>query len=161
MEAVFSLGSNIGDKQEYINQAISSVDKIIGQIIARSSFYVSQPWGFQEQDDFINAAIIIETELSIPQIKESIKAIEESMDRPKVRKKWSSRTLDLDLIFYGMEIYNTQDFQVPHRFMHLRNFVLLPLNEICPEYIHPVFQKSVQTLLKNCPDESMVSKIEA
>jgi 2-amino-4-hydroxy-6-hydroxymethyldihydropteridine diphosphokinase len=161
MEAVFSLGSNIGDKQEYINQAISSVDKIIGQIIARSSFYVSQPWGYQEQDDFINAAIIIETELSIPQIKESIKAIEESMDRPKVRKKWSSRTLDLDLIFYGMEIYNTQDFQVPHRFMHLRNFVLLPLNEICPEYIHPVFQKSVQTLLKNCPDESMVSKIEA
>lgn len=147
-KAYIGLGSNIGDKEKYLKEAINkiSADKNI-QIGKQSSFIVTKPWGYTEQDDFLNAVIEINTTLEPEELMDLLLEIEAELDRERIIK-WGPRTIDLDIIMYDDLITSDEKVVLPHPRMHEREFVLKSLNEIAPYVIHPVLNKRVFTLLE-------------
>lgn len=158
MERVFLLlGSNIGNKSKTLLEAIELLAIECGSITSQSKTYKSEPWGFESKDDFLNVAVELETNLEPYSLLESILDIENRLGRTRVEDgKYHSRTIDIDIIFYGERVIVSQSLIIPHPNMHLRRFVLLPLSEICPSLIHPTLNVSVATLLKICEDNSQV-----
>lgn len=110
-----------------------------------SSFYETEPWGVKEQPKFINLAIEAETDFSPDELLFILKDIENRIGRTKTLR-WGPRIIDLDILFYGDEIIDTEDLQIPHHMLHKRDFVLVPLDEISPAKIHPVFKKTIRQL---------------
>lgn len=161
MESVFLLlGSNLGNKNDILQEALHHISLECGSIVSYSKIYSSEPWGFESCNSFLNMAVKLETELSPSILLESILKIETELGRTRVNdKKYHSRTIDIDIIFYGNLIIETDTLVVPHPKMHLRRFVLTPLNDIAPKYIHPVLNRSVKDLLKQCLDKSIVVSI--
>lgn len=147
-KAYIGLGSNIGDKQKYLREAINkiSAEKNI-QIEKQSSFIVTKPWGYTDQDDFLNAVIEINTTLEPEELMELLLKIEIELDRERIIK-WGPRTIDLDIIMYDDLITSEEKVVLPHPRMHEREFVLKSLNEIAPYLMHPVLNKRIFTLLE-------------
>lgn len=161
MEAIFSIGSNLGYRPQNLRKAIDLLTQCIGELVHQSSFYETEPWGVTlPQELYLNAVVVFETEQMPEEIRQHISDIEQKMGRPADHKKNESRIIDIDLLFLSGVIYNSEHFQIPHKRLHLRKFVLLPLNEIRPEYLHPVFRKSVKELLRDCPDSTSVEKYQ-
>lgn len=153
------LGSNLGDKRGIISRAISEIDTRIGSVVKQSSFYASEPWGFEALEDFINAVVEVETFLNPGEILHEILEIEKATGRTRSRSQaYASRVLDIDILFYDDLIMESDNLFVPHPRMHLRRFTLMPLNEIAPALVHPLFKKSVATLLEECTDRLFVKK---
>lgn len=152
-KVALSIGSNMGDKKSYLQKAVSSLksNKHFRNIKV-SNFIETKPYGNTNQDVFLNAAITCET-LFLPEILlEYIHSIEKAAKRVR-EVHWGPRTLDIDIVFYNDQIIDTDYLTVPHPDMHNRQFVLEPLNEIAPNYTHPVFKKNVNQLLKDlCND---------
>lgn len=150
MAKVFlSLGSNIGDRLANITQAVSLLtmaEKI--KVVKSSSFYETEPWGNKNQNWFVNAVIEIETELSPEELLMFCQNIERQLGRiRKENEKWAERTIDIDILMYNNEIISIGDIlNIPHYFMHLRAFVLVPMLEVNPDLIHPVFNKTITQL---------------
>jgi dihydroneopterin aldolase/2-amino-4-hydroxy-6-hydroxymethyldihydropteridine diphosphokinase len=142
------LGSNIGDKERYLKEAINkiSAEKNI-EIGKESSFIVTKPWGYVEQEDFLNAVIEIKTTLEPEELMDLLLKIEAELDRERIIK-WGPRTIDLDIIMYDDLISSDEKVILPHPRMHEREFVLKSLNEIAPYLMHPVLNKRVFTLLE-------------
>ncbi|MDY6855529.1 MAG: 2-amino-4-hydroxy-6-hydroxymethyldihydropteridine diphosphokinase [Thermodesulfobacteriota bacterium] len=158
--AHIGVGSNLGDKIKNCKEAINEVSSFEGNSIKeRSSFYRTEPWGNEDQNWFINCVIKIETPLTVYKLLKILQDIEKKFER-KREKKWSSRTIDLDILFFNDEIVNTEYLQVPHPLIKERRFVMIPLNEVSPELIHPLFKKSINELLDETGDEKKVVKIE-
>ena len=153
-EVVLHLGSNAGDKETIIKQAIVDF-KQLGSVIKCSSFYRTEPWGLKEQDDFFNMAVLLETDLMVEDLFIALQGIEKQYPIIK-NTKWGPRYLDIDILFYDNQIYYSRDLKIPHPRLHKRNFVLIPLLEIIPEKMHPVLGKSVTQLKEECLDESKV-----
>ncbi len=153
-------GSNIGDKIFTIKKSTELIKKEIGEIEKISSFYESEPWGFESNEWFINRTVGIYTILSPIQLLEKLLKIETSLGRVRnpVKKAYSSRTIDLDMLFFNNEIIKTPNLTIPHPRLHLRKFTLLPLAEIYPNFVHPVFNKTVNELLSECNDVSKVNQ---
>jgi dihydroneopterin aldolase/2-amino-4-hydroxy-6-hydroxymethyldihydropteridine diphosphokinase len=147
-KAYIGLGSNVGDKEKYLKEAISklSVEKNI-KIIKQSSFITTKPWGYLEQEDFLNGVVEIETMLEAEELMDLLLEIEEELDRKRIIK-WGPRTIDLDIIMYDSKISSNEKVILPHPRMHEREFVLKPLNEIAPYLMHPVLNKRIFTLLE-------------
>ena len=147
-KAYIGLGSNIGDKEKYLNEAINKIssEKNI-KIGKQSSFITTKPWGYLDQEDFLNAVIEIETILEPEELMELLLKIEKELDRERTIK-WGPRTIDLDIIMYDDLIASNEKVILPHPRMHEREFVLKSLNEIAPYLMHPVFNKRVFTLLE-------------
>lgn len=147
-KAYIGLGSNIGDKEKYLKEAINkiSAEKNI-EIEKQSSFIVTKPWGYVEQEDFLNAVVEIETTLEPEELMDLLLKIETELDRERTIK-WGPRTIDLDIIMYDDLISSNEKVVLPHPRMHEREFVLKSLNEIAPYLMHPVFGKRVFTLLE-------------
>lgn len=145
--AYLSYGSNMGDKKGYIEKALKIIDssKFI-KIIKESSLIETKPWGYTEQDNFINGACIIKTILSPKYLMEFLLDVEKKLDRER-KIKWGPRTIDLDIIFYDELITENDFITLPHPRAHLREFVLEPINEIAPNKIHPLYRKRVFELL--------------
>ena len=112
-----------------------------------------------EQDDFINQCIYIETQLSAFALMQGLLQIEKELGRTR-EEKWGPRTIDLDLLYFDNQIINVPTLIVPHPYIQDRRFVLVPLNEIVPEWIHPVFHKTQRQLLESCPDTLPVFLLE-
>jgi len=155
----FSIGSNIGNRRENINQAIMLLESKVGYIQKVSSFYETQPWGLETQNDFYNIVLKLSTKLDIEEVFVKIMDIEKKMKRES-RKKWESRIIDIDVLFFNNDIINKVGIQVPHPWLHLRKFVLAPLAEIDADFVHPVLNKSVLEILNTCPDKLDVKIIE-
>lgn len=154
-------GSNIGDKISTIDKSTEYIKNEIGKIEKISSFYESEPWGFESNEWFINRIIGIHTFLSPIHLLEKLLSIETSLGRirnPKI-KAYSSRTIDLDILFFNNEIIDNKLLNIPHPRLQFRKFTLLPLIETYPDFVHPVFNKTVLELLENCTDNSKVNKI--
>jgi len=151
-----SLGSNIGDRKHSISIASGNINNTIGKIISSSSFYETEPWGFNDENFFLNQCIIIETTLTPENVLQELLAIEEKMGRTRVGKLYASRIIDLDILFYDDMILETPQLVIPHPLLHKRRFVLMPLAEIAPEMIHPVFKKTIHQLLEECDDKMKV-----
>ncbi len=149
-----SLGSNQGEKFRYLQQAIDLIHQKIGGIKQISKVYASAAFGF-EGDEFLNACISVETELKPRKVLTQLLAIEKTLGRIRTNKKsYESRIIDLDMIFYEDEIVATKTLSLPHPEMHKRKFVLLPLNDIGSDVVHPKKKKDIATLLNKCKDKS-------
>lgn len=157
---LFSIGANLGDKKSNIEKAISLLSQDDSIIIEKiSSYYETEPVGFTEQPWFLNIAVSGFTNLKIEECLKFIKSIEKLIGRQE-RAKWTEREIDIDLLFYGNEIFECDELTVPHCRLHQRRFVLVPAAEISPDFIHAVFEKSLKQLLSDCSDNSQVRKID-
>ena len=152
------LGGNLGKKKKNINAAIHLIKKSIGKVSRFSSLYQTAAWGNITQPDFLNQVIIIHTNLTAANCLAACLLIEESLGRKRSFKN-VPRTIDIDILFYNKAKMNQELLTIPHPALHLRRFVLVPLNELSPNFKHPVLQKSIHQLLLQCKDELNVNKI--
>ena len=141
-----ALGSNMGEGRKNLDLAIKMMNER-GVLVEKVSTYIeTEPYGYTEQDNFVNAVCIAETNLSPRELLEVLLKIELDMGRVRIIK-WGPRIIDLDILFYEDLIIDEEDLKVPHIEIQKRSFVLEPMNEISPDKIHPVFKKSVNQLL--------------
>jgi 2-amino-4-hydroxy-6-hydroxymethyldihydropteridine diphosphokinase len=152
------LGSNLGDRHKYLSDAADLINERLGNILVRSSVYQTASWGLHDQPDFINQVIMLDTQLSPEELLKEILAIELELGRERERK-WGSRVIDIDILFYDDWIVNRPELKIPHPLLHERGFCLQPLNELAPEFMHPVLKKSVSCLLMDLSDTLFVKKL--
>lgn len=157
--AVLLLGSNLGDRLHHLEAAIDAITRTAGQVEKTSAVYETQPWGVTGQPNYLNAALILRTHLSPADLLNELKAIEQREGRTD-RKKYASRTLDIDILFYDDLVLNLKELTIPHPKLHLRRFALVPLDEIVPGLQHPVLNKSVCQLVAACEDHLDVKLFE-
>ncbi|MBP1533283.1 MAG: 2-amino-4-hydroxy-6-hydroxymethyldihydropteridine diphosphokinase [Ruminococcus sp.] len=147
-DVLVALGSNMGDSRSYIENAVDELkNSRFNKDIRCSELIVTKPYGYTEQDDFINGAVRFKTMLSPRGLLDLLHDIENKADR-KREIHWGPRTLDLDIIFYDKEIVDEDDLIIPHADMHNRTFVLEPAAELMPNYRHPIIGKTVAQLLE-------------
>ncbi len=150
-------GSNLGDRELYLEQATIYLAQKCGRIVQQSALYETAPWGIQEQPNYLNQAIVLETSLNPEELMHSLLQIEELMGRIRTIK-YGPRTIDLDILFFNQVISDTELLKLPHPALQDRRFALTALAEIAPNIIHPILKKSVKTLLLVCTDVSNVQK---
>ncbi len=159
--AFIGLGSNLGDKLKNCLEAIELIREIPGcDLGAKSGFYRTTPVGVKGQDWYVNGVISLRTVLPAHDLLNWLLGIEKRMGR--VRKdKWDPRTIDLDILLFGQTVINHEDLTIPHPFMHLRRFVLVPMVQLAPDSIHPVLGKTMSWLLENFSDDGQtVTELE-
>jgi 2-amino-4-hydroxy-6-hydroxymethyldihydropteridine diphosphokinase len=152
------LGSNRGDRMAHLEKAMERIADRIGKICLKSSVYATEPWGYEDDRFFLNMALEVETLLSPASILLEIRSIEQELGRIRGVQGYQGRTIDIDILFYNDLVIRSTDLVIPHPLLQERKFVLVPLAEIAGNYIHPVFNKSVATLLNECPDQKQVNK---
>ena len=159
---IILFGSNMGDKKKIYTQACLLINNRCGRIVAQSSAYESEPWGFEAKEWFLNRLILVETELEPEAMMRQLLDIEAELGRVRHPETggYTSRTADLDILYYGSRIVLTDSLTIPHPRLHQRRFALLPLCEVVPEFVHPAFNMTQTELLKRCFDFSEVRKIE-
>lgn len=153
------LGGNIGDTVSIFENCCLILNKDVGTIVSRSSVYKSPSWGF-DSDPFFNQALLLNTQLEADELIVKVLSIEKSLGRLRSSQAYTARVIDIDLIFFGNEIISKQELQIPHPRYHLRKFALVPLHDIIPDFIDPVFGMSIRELLNNCPDQAASVKIK-
>ncbi len=154
-----SLGSNIEPKKEHLATAIQCLKNELGSIIDISSFYETPAWGF-DSDSFINLCLSITTSKDTKQSLNITQQIEKIIGRaPKKEPTYEARKIDIDIIYSSEGIFHYPELNVPHPLMHQRNFVLVPLAEIAPDYMHPLLHKSNLELLDKCEDDGEIVKL--
>lgn len=157
MNKIFlGIGSNLGNREANLKEAVAMITKYIGLVSASSSVYETEPWGFRSENQFLNMVAEAGTELSPIDLMEAILLIEAKIGRTRSEKQYSSRIIDIDIILYNDLILDVDDLRIPHPKMYLRRFVLVPLCELAPELVHPVLKKTMTSLLKICNNESRV-----
>jgi 2-amino-4-hydroxy-6-hydroxymethyldihydropteridine diphosphokinase len=154
--AYIGIGSNIGDKKANCHMAIELLGKT-ERIICASSFYYTEPVGYREQEDFINAVVAVETDRAPGDLLSVCRSIEDKLGRIRTIQ-WGPRTADLDILLYGDVVMSTLDLIIPHPLMTTRKFVLVPLAEIAPEAVHPVSNKTASQLLAELQNSHTVMK---
>lgn len=151
-----SLGSNVGDRAANLNAAIERL-RTLGEIVAVSSFYDTEPVGLAAQPWFLNCAVKLDTEKMPKQLLAGILEVEQQMGRRRAQKN-GPRIIDVDILLFGNSIIETKGLTVPHLAMHQRRFVLEPLAEIAPEVRHPVFKRTIRELRDALPQGQAVRK---
>jgi len=140
------LGSNLGDRLGNLIEAAHQIKLIKDTVITRySSVYETDPWGDEDQPDFFNAVIEIETAIGCCDLLQQLLNIEDYMGRVRERK-WGPRVIDLDILLYGNRIIEITELKIPHPLMQERNFVLIPMVELVPNLVHPLLKKTIQSL---------------
>ncbi|HEX5798375.1 MAG TPA: dihydropteroate synthase [Candidatus Saccharimonadales bacterium] len=153
-----SVGSNIGDRQKFIRLALKSIADFC-KVLKVSSTYETEPWGKTNQPVFLNLCLEIETSLKPKQLLERLKSIEEDLGRTKT-DKWAEREIDIDILFYENLILNDPELVLPHPRIEERAFVLVPLEEIAPDYTHPVLQKTIRNLAKGVGNKGVRKQVK-
>jgi len=146
-QVYLALGSNLGNKNENLERAISLLSEKVGEIISVSSFYRSEPCGFDSENDFLNAVVLVKTVLDVNSLLVQTQEIEKEMGRKaKSVESYADRIIDIDILFYNDLVLKTAELKIPHPLLQERDFVLIPLLEIASDFVHPVFQKSIKEL---------------
>jgi len=160
--AYLLLGSNLGNREDILVAAIKEIGVSVGIVQKESSIYESEPWGFESENGFLNQVIKISTELKPNELLDATQNIEKKLGRiRKQTQNYSSRTIDIDILYYNNEVIDMPHLSVPHQLIHKRMFTLLPLVEIASDLFDPLRKKKVSQLLSECDDTSMVKKYEA
>lgn len=156
-EVVLLLGTNLGNRENNLQLAISLLTGLVGNLIKQSSIYETAAWGLENQPNFLNQIIILSTSQSPKFLMKTILKIEKKMGRERL-VKMGPRIIDIDILFYENRIINKPSLTIPHPRIQFRRFVLVPLNELQPNYLHPILNKSVKDLLIACTDTLNVKK---
>ncbi len=155
-KVVLGLGSNLGFRLFNLKKAVRFLYAMPGfDFLAFSSVYETEPWGFKNQKNYLNCAVIGLYRSSARDLFVRVKEMEKRIGR-KSGEKWHPREIDIDILFFGSKIVNSKNLVIPHPQMRFRNFVLVPLAEIMPGFVHPEFKKQVKTLLENSGDKGKV-----
>lgn len=155
--AYLCLGGNIGDRESAIYQALFEISQKVGEITAQSKVYETEAWGVENQQAYLNQCIEVKTLLSADELITTLLSIEQYLGRIRsVNGIYEPRTIDIDILFYNQDIINNEQLTIPHPRLQLRKFVLIPLNEICSTYLHPLLNKTIFNLLSHCEDQSEV-----
>lgn len=153
---ILSIGTNIGDRQANIANAITALGQI-GKVVTVSPIYTSEPWGFESENGFYNIALILETSLSPLDLLYATQQIERDLGRiAKTTTSYTDRIIDIDIIDYNNQTIDTQTLTLPHKLMHKRNFVLYPLADIAPDWQHPILKLTAAELKNASADTSVV-----
>ena len=155
--AYFLTGGNLGDREQYLATARSLINEQCGTIVTASSLYETAAWGKTDQPSFLNQALELDTNLNAKQLIRRILKIEKMMGRTR-DEKYGPRLIDIDMLLFNNEKHNYHFLKIPHPEMQNRRFALLPLAEIAPEIVHPVLNKTITQLLKECSDKLDVKK---
>ncbi len=157
--AYLGLGSNLGDRETHLRKALSLLGDA-GEIIALSSVYETEPWGYAEQPSFLNIVCGFRTSLSPPELLALAQEVERSLGRVRT-VRYGPRTMDVDILLYGDLVLDTPDLQIPHPRIPERAFVLAPLAEIAPDVEHPALKRPISALLADAPGRETVVKLGA
>lgn len=147
----FSIGTNLANREQNLSNAIEQIIGQVGPLINVSSIYETKAWGVENQPDFLNQVLLVDTALSPRETLKTILQIEDDLGRVRTRK-WFTRLIDIDILFYEDFIIQEKDLIIPHPYIQERNFVLAPLVEIAPNFYHPVLKKSIADLYIDCKD---------
>jgi 2-amino-4-hydroxy-6-hydroxymethyldihydropteridine diphosphokinase len=148
----------MGDRQANLAHAVALLEAQGIEIVRSSSTYRTAAWGKTDQPDFFNQAIEVATALSPEQLLETCLKAEKQLGRKRL-EKWAERVIDIDILFYGDATVDVEGLTVPHPQIQNRRFTLLPMVELAPEFIHPIFQKTMKILLAECADPLAVERI--
>ncbi|MEO6844759.1 MAG: 2-amino-4-hydroxy-6-hydroxymethyldihydropteridine diphosphokinase [Ginsengibacter sp.] len=154
----FITGGNIGNRKKNIETAATLIETNIGRIIQSSKIYETDAWGITDQQTFYNQVLIVESKFSAQEVIQKILKIEEEMGRVRTIKN-AARIIDIDILFFNDETVNEQNLIIPHQEIANRRFVLVPLNELVPEMVHPILKKSIRELLSLCKDPLKVAPL--
>jgi 2-amino-4-hydroxy-6-hydroxymethyldihydropteridine diphosphokinase len=152
-EAYLILGGNIPDRMEYLNWAIHELKLLNIHIDAQSNIYETDAWGSNSHLAYLNLALKIRTEVEAQILLTQLHEIEEKLGRKRTSEaQYADRTVDIDILFFNNQLIKTDTLEIPHPRLHLRQFVLQPLLEIAHNYIHPVFEQTIEALFLQCQD---------
>lgn len=161
MERCYILfGSNMGDRERLFADACLLINNRCGRVMEVSTAYESEPWGFVADEWFLNRVIAVDTELAPEELMQKLLEIEAELGRVRhpEQEGYVSRPIDLDILYFGNRVIQTDSLSVPHPRLHLRRFTLVPLCELIPDFVHPVLNKTQRELLQECPDTSEVKE---
>ncbi len=154
---ILSIGTNIGDRERNIENAVEALGEI-GKVTAVSPIYMSEPWGFESENGFYNIALAMESELLPLDLLQETQRIEHELGRTaKTTTAYADRVIDIDIIAYNDTIIDTPTLTIPHKLMHLRNFVLYPIADIAPNWVHPTLHRTAQELKEKSKDTSTIN----
>jgi len=154
------LGSNVGNRSSYLTASLRLMALEVGVIVQQSSVYETESWGRTDLPKFLNQVIEVITPLSAVEVLNKILAIELQLGRKRMLK-WDARTIDIDILLFNDEVCETTNLTIPHPYLAERKFVLIPLNEIAPNKLHPVLNLTIQEMLAICADDLAVIRREA
>lgn len=157
--ACFSLGSNLGDRLAYLEEASRLLEKRLGRLAKVSSMYESPAWGYESERSYINCCLGLYTQKSAFELMETALEIEKGLGRSREGKGYGDRVIDIDLLLVDDQVVNHSRLKLPHPRMSLRRFVLVPLAEIYPDLKHPESGISISRLLESCPDRSALTRL--
>ena len=155
-EVYLQLGSNIGERLDNLNQSIKIITERIGNVLEKSNVYESTPWGVENQRNFLNQVIFVKSNFDPYTILDLVLQIEKDMGRIRI-EKWGERIIDIDILFIDDLIIESENLCIPHEFIAKRKFVLQPMCEIAPAFIHPKLNKTISQLLQECIDDEKVN----
>jgi 2-amino-4-hydroxy-6-hydroxymethyldihydropteridine diphosphokinase len=151
-QAVIALSTNIENKNQNLLESIDLVsDESANTIFQKSPIYITAAWGLENQPDYLNQVIEIQTKFTAEELLDFLQSVETKLKRVRTIK-FGPRTIDLDILFYGQTILDSKNLAIPHPLLQERNFVLAPLNDILPNLIHPVLNKTINQLFQECTD---------
>ena len=154
---VLSLGSNVGDRLNYLTLSKTAIQNYIGSIQFSSNIYETEPWGIDNQDSYLNQVVAVQTNQTPNDLLDNIHLIEGELGRIR-RVHYGPRTIDIDILYYGERIIDIENLKIPHPHIQKRRFILVPLSEILPQIQHPLLKKTNQELLDMVKDEGKVTK---
>jgi 2-amino-4-hydroxy-6-hydroxymethyldihydropteridine diphosphokinase len=152
------LGSNLGDRQQFLQKAIQYIENEIAPVVKASSVYETQSWGKTDAPDYLNQVILVQTNTPPQTILKKILDIEIILGRRR-EEKWGSRTIDIDILFYGQAIINEPGLHIPHPELHKRRFTMEPLSEIAPQFVHANYKRSLLEMKNELQDSLIVKKL--
>jgi 2-amino-4-hydroxy-6-hydroxymethyldihydropteridine diphosphokinase len=151
------LGSNMGDSEHYLAEAEANIAREVGSVLRSSGQYATAAWGKTDQPDFLNQVLLVGTHLSAEKTMHTLLNIETAMGRIRTEKN-APRIIDIDILFFNDAVIHQPELTIPHKEIPNRRFVLVPLNELAPQLVHPVLKKTIHELLRDCADKLPVEK---
>lgn len=159
-ECFLMLGSNMGNRANNLEEAISLLSTSVGELLVKSEIFESEPWGYEEEVSYYNMAVMVSTFLEPKAVLTECLSVEDKLGRVRTKNSYEARPIDIDILFYEDSVINEPELTIPHPRISERRFVLEPLHSIAPELIHPVFNASIEKLLHECPDSCWVKVLK-